>query len=279
MAPMPYTLLEGYYVVRGYAPDADSITFRARRSAAWHRLDGPRVHHNAAWQVRLRLEGIDAPESHYGAVHQPLDLAHRATDFVLEQLGITGVRWGPKHRRVVAARDRVPGYVLARQTDINGRPVAFVFAGAAPEPHGSTVHLTRPWLRQSVNYRALRQGMAYPMFYITLYDELREVMADAVYDAWQTQRGLWPRDKSHGVRVVGDALFEEWSVFPRLFRRIADHLRRRGTIRGLKRHLARRTDLVLKLRTGQLTTFDALISQRGERIALTESPEELVFFE
>jgi len=33
------------------------------------------------------------------------------------------------------------------------------------------------------------------------------------------------------------------------------------------------------LRTGKLTTFDAVIAQRGEHIAMTESPEDLVFFE
>jgi hypothetical protein len=61
---MPMTLIKGEYRVVGAAPDGDSIRFYPDAADAWERA-GLNVRPNAAGGAQLRLEGIDALETHY----------------------------------------------------------------------------------------------------------------------------------------------------------------------------------------------------------------------
>jgi endonuclease YncB( thermonuclease family) len=81
---MPMTLIKGEYRVVGAAPDGDSIRFYPDAADAWERA-GLNVRPNAAGGAQLRLEGIDALETHYTPavgdlrnLHQPHDLGRAA---------------------------------------------------------------------------------------------------------------------------------------------------------------------------------------------------------
>jgi hypothetical protein len=72
--------------------------------------------------------------------HQPRPLADQARDFLTGELGLNPVAYRPPRNLQVqppAARDAAPGYILSRSLEVNGRPVAFAFAGAPPSPDGT----------------------------------------------------------------------------------------------------------------------------------------------
>ena len=93
---MPMTVIKGEYRVLGAAPDGDSIRFYPDAADAWKRA-GLRVRANAAGGAQLRLEGIDALETHYTPtvgdlrnLHQPHDLGRAAAAELLRLLGFDG---------------------------------------------------------------------------------------------------------------------------------------------------------------------------------------------
>jgi hypothetical protein len=55
--------------------------------------------------------------------------------------------------------------------------VALAFGGAPPSPDGSEVFLQASLLGRSLIYRSLAGGQAYPLFYDTLFADLRAVGA------------------------------------------------------------------------------------------------------
>ena len=279
---MSFTLIKGTFHVRRYSPDGDSLRFKANSAANWNRLGGRRVDRNARQHAQLRFEGVDTPETHYplpgGSVYQPPPFSDDAADFTIAAARITGVAWGPTHGRVTQANDGTPGYILARECEKYGRPVAFVFAGSTNRADGSNVFLTSTWLRQSINYKLLKAGLAYPCYYEGLFSDLRNEMTAAVMDAWNAGRNLWPYDWSYGVPVTSrDVLESNYMVFPKLFRRLAAYLTQHGSVNGFKDHLAQDPEPVHILSTGHFTHFDNVIEQDGNRVGLTVDPEDLVF--
>jgi hypothetical protein len=54
-------------------------------------------------------------------------------------------------------------------------------------------------LRESVNYKLLQEGHVYPMFYETLYKELRDEMVTATQEARAANIGIWSAERSTRV--------------------------------------------------------------------------------
>ena len=207
-----------------------------------------------------------------------------ARDVLTGHLGLNPVPYKPPHGVTVAPpveRDAAPGYILTRTLEVNGRPVAFAFAGAAPEADGTTVTLTVPWLRQSLNYQLLRAGHAYPLFYETLFADLRREMARATRLARYWKRGLWPRDASlTGIAATGVADLEANGVlFPKLFRRLAEFWAQNpgAALDALPAWLERTREQVLDLITLNFTHFDNVVVVKDSVVRLAQPPETLVF--
>ncbi|RCJ42134.1 hypothetical protein A6770_07915 [Nostoc minutum NIES-26] len=79
------TIIQGNFRVIKAAPDGDSIRFYPNNSQFWDKLLPTRVITNRAGGAQLRLDSIDALETHFnprgdsiGVQHQPLKLAHSA---------------------------------------------------------------------------------------------------------------------------------------------------------------------------------------------------------
>ncbi len=282
---MGFTLIKGTFHVKNYSPDGDSLRFQANSRASWDLLDGQPVRINAREHVQLRLEGIDALETHYTVpgrtVHQPLDLANAATDFLLASANITGVQWDANHRIVTHANDATEGYILSRKTDRYGRPISFAFAGPAPEGNGQDIYLTVARMRESLNYQSLATGRVYPLYYSGLFFDLRNAMTDAVLTARQEGRGFWPRDKSSAVTVNDiTSITDTHPIFPKLFRRLADYLVGFGSeLQGFKEYLEARQEQVFILSRQQFTHFDTVVEVEGQTVRMTAPPEDLVFTE
>ena len=64
---MPMLCLAGAFHVTGTEPDGDSLRFRPDDPAQWDAVPGP-VRRNASGAAQLRLDGIDALETHYTPV-------------------------------------------------------------------------------------------------------------------------------------------------------------------------------------------------------------------
>jgi hypothetical protein len=97
---MPYTLLRGNFVIRypdlprqGPEPDGDTVKFLPDTPAlveALPRRSGIPPDINARG-ISVRLEAIDALETHFGETHQELVGANAARDELLRLLGFTNV--------------------------------------------------------------------------------------------------------------------------------------------------------------------------------------------
>ena len=120
---MKYTLIKGSFHVVGFSPDGDSMMFRARNAAHWEALGGDNKElfdtklQAGEGAVQLRLQGIDALETHYspespptpadvkgketalqtkpspGGYHQPPAIAQAATAKFMELLGVGKAEW------------------------------------------------------------------------------------------------------------------------------------------------------------------------------------------
>ena len=276
---MPYHIIQGTFHVLGYSPDGDSVRFKADDESNWTKLDGPAVSLNGRRHAQLRLEGIDTLETHFRNTHQPLTLATRAVDFLLNGLGITGVQWDTLRTIVTAANDGTPGYIISRNVEPNQRPVSFAYAGAPPLPDGSPIFLEDDRLRLSLNYQSLQAGLAYPTYYKGLFYDLRRALTDAVKQARQAKAEIWADDRTTaGFEVQGLAsISEQHVILPKLFRRLAEYLEGGGPVTGFKEFLEARQEGVYIISKAHFTHFDTVVEVIGDSVRLTEGPENLIF--
>jgi hypothetical protein len=278
---MSFALIKGTFHVLGYSPDGDSIRFKAKDSSFWKKLSGPAVEINARGHVQLRIEAVDALETHYQGFCQPERPARAAARYLLSQLGINEVVWNETHSTVIKAQDGTEGYILARSTESNRRPVAFVFAGATEEKDGTEIVLDESILIESLNYRLLARGLAYPMYYNGLFSDLRIPLTKAVASARAEGKGFWPYDRTTLGFSVSDlkAITEEVAVLPKLFRRIVDYMGAGGRIDGFKEHLQKGCEPLVRISQVHFTRLDAIVDVRGVKVRLAESPENLIFMD
>ncbi|MDD4163445.1 MAG: hypothetical protein PHW87_13300 [Methanothrix sp.] len=278
---MPFTLIKGTFHVIGYSPDGDSIRFKAKDPALWKKLSGPTVECNARGHAQLRIEAVDALETHYQGFFQPLRPARAAARYLLSFLGINEVVWNETQTTVIKAQDAAVGYILARSTESNRRPVAFAFSGETAEKDGAEITLDESILKESLNYSLLARGLAYPMYYNGLFSDLRLPMTKAVTNAREEEKGLWTYDKTcKGFSVSNlKAITEEVAIFPKLFRRIVDYMGEGGKIDGFKEHLQKGCEPLVRISQVHFTRLDAVVDVRGEKVRLAEPPENLIFMD
>ncbi|CAM5640973.1 hypothetical protein SGRIM119S_04112 [Streptomyces griseorubiginosus] len=153
---MPMLLIKGFYDVKGTQPDGDTVAFTAADPTEWDLVGGGlgrAVERTASGRAKLRLDAIDALETHYGAyrVHQPLPFAHAARDELLSWIGFTDVQ--REDENVLATTPAtVPGFVLTRGTDIHGRCIALAGRGTPPGDSGREIDVDAALLRTTLNH-------------------------------------------------------------------------------------------------------------------------------
>ncbi|MBK8921907.1 MAG: hypothetical protein IPM81_10390 [Saprospirales bacterium] len=181
---MEYFLIKGHFHVVGHSPDGDSLKFEAANAAQWDKIQSEfREPFQANFQkengsVQLRLQGIDALETHYspmpvpapkelgdktfagaekpapGKYSQPGAFGPAATDKLLELIGVAKANWNGPHTFINSievkkgtaletisetGKDRLEGYIAVNDIDQKGRPISWAFAGPAPGPDGSQI--------------------------------------------------------------------------------------------------------------------------------------------
>lgn len=288
---MPYLVISGECRILGTSPDGDSVRFYPDDSGAWAEIRGRyRVRRNAAGGAQLRLDGIDALETHYaldggGVVSQPLGLANEAAAGLLGALGFARVERGGAGGETVVDVDppAVRAYVLSRAADRNGRCVAFLGVGDPPAEAGSWAYVDGDAVRSTLNYGQLAVGAAYPTYYRGLFADLRATLTEAVELA-RPDRGLWPADRTQsGLEVRSlEQLEQDGVVLPKLFRRLATYLRLGDgdpSLRGFRDFLAQEDDRLFVLPEGHYTGLDSVVEVSDGGVRLTRPPEQLVFEE
>jgi endonuclease YncB( thermonuclease family) len=286
---MPLRLIKGSYRILHSQPDGDSVHFFPDDTEAFAKLR-MNAHLSAAGSVQLRLEAIDALETHYTprahggfTQHQPLALAHAAADRLLAMLGFGDVK---RDRETVtsATPDQTPGHILTRFADKYGRPVAFAYAGQSDQTDLGQVKVTAAMLRQSVNHRLLAEGLVYPTFYSKLYPDLRAELISAARAARTTGNGVWSGDATtSGATITSLAdLDDHVVILPKLFRRLVDYLALGAGDVSLDRFtkfLATRDDRLFVISEAHATGLDTITAVTGQKLRLTHPPEDLIFIE
>ncbi|MFI7632978.1 lamin tail domain-containing protein [Nonomuraea sp. NPDC049400] len=292
---MTYTLLRGNFVIRyadlprqGPEPDGDTVKFLPDSPAlveALPRRSGRPAKINARG-VSIRLESIDALETHFEETHQELAGANAARDELLRLLGFTNVRyWDDLPNKVRSAdQDSVRGHVLTNGIDANGRLIGFVYAGDHPGADGSSVFLDPALVDGSVNGMLLAAGLVYPAFYATLPAQLRTHLAEVSQAARRKAIGIWSRSTADpngpaAIGSLGDA--ERLVIWPKLFRRIVPYLAAGftdfdGFDAWLRADPVNRDDEVFLLGKLERGNLHDVIKGAGQRIQLTVWPEDFV---
>src|SRR6266581_2836793 len=116
---MPMLLIAGGFRIVGSEPDGDSIRFYPDDPNEWKLVGGVhQVRPNAKGGAQLRLDGIDALETHFpskkGIVHQPLRFGEEAAARLLTWAGFSKVVRGPNESVTASTPDMAPGFVLTR---------------------------------------------------------------------------------------------------------------------------------------------------------------------
>lgn len=269
---MPFLVITGEFVPEAGHPDGDSIRFRPDTPSLLYRLTRRGRPHKLSpttGTVQLRFEGIDTMEKAANA-----EFANSATS---ANLALCGVPDGTGTAK---------GYICSNQLGPNGRPIAFVFAGNnPPRADGDSVFLKPEDMAQSVNGKQLAKGHAYPLFYDTLYHDLRGAMTELMQTARMAGEGVWAEDASGtGAIYTGAASLKTMKpLFPKLWRRLDHYSRDRDvedpeTLNELPQFLEYdRPDRVLVINKVWQTGFHNLIEVQGNKVSINEAVHNLVF--
>lgn len=260
---MPFLTIKGVFNPQSGIPDGDSVRFLADDDSLFDLLEG-QVDFRSDGEVQLRYEGIDALER---AAIRPF--SSDATEQNLQLLG--------------GEENGQPGYILSNQIEQNGRPVCFVFTGEPNDADGSEIVLEPETLQQSVNYQLLAEGFVYPLFYDTLYQELRDRLVEAVETARQDKLGIWTEDASNqGFTVQPPVnLAQLEPIFPKLWRRLETFYRRPSnqnkTAAQFLESLAQGSDRLFTIPDQRSIKFSTALEVSGDKLKLKYKPEEMIF--
>jgi endonuclease YncB( thermonuclease family) len=287
---MPLILIQGKYKVLSTAPDGDSIRFYANNPELWKKLS-TKVSPNNFGGVQLRLDAVDALETHFsprggslGVQRQPQKYGDEAASELLTYLGFKDITRGRGEKITSVTPEEVPGFILTRFADTYGRAIAFVFKGEATQEDGGEVFLDKLLLKQSANYNLINGGLAYPTFYSKLYPDIRKELKKAGEKARKELKGLWSEDKTNtGFKLESlETITSDVVILPKLFRRLLGYLAINDdsvALDGFSAYLDSLDDKIIILPDGHVTGFDYVIKVTGQKIQMTQQPEDIVFIE
>lgn len=298
---MPYRLIKGTFELHyqgqrhvGSRPDGDSVWFRPDQPQLLNDLGGRDADLNAGGFAQLRFEGIDALELHYpGSYHQHKLATAAARDFVLQQLGFQAdqIDYAPSEKIPSYVRSCSPpsvrGYILSRNVDPFGRPVAFVFAGPTGEADGANVFLDVARMDRSINARLMEEGHVYPGYYGArdnvggLPWDLRNRLTELADRAYQANRGVWAVDESQSnPRIRNMVDLTKLAIWPKLYRRLAKYfLAGNSGLGGFEAWLRaepERDDNLWIIPRSEEGNLHDIFQVQGNRITMCFWPEELI---
>ncbi len=288
-----YKVIKGTFHVKGYEPDGDSIRFRADNEALWdwNGFAWSDAKRKSAKKKQLRVEAIDALETHYENAKQPPAFALAALERMLELIGITEVEYNLMVTTIISAKDGAPGWIASSGVDMFDRPISVVFParpeGARPEGahpigagiklvDGAELALKKIPLRESINYKLAEEGIVYPTFYSTMEPELIDMFRTVFVKTKKKRMGLWAIDRTAGFRLWNvNTIQQDVIIMPKLFRRLISFFNNDGDITAFKQYLKEHPDPIIT--PGGEKSLSEIVEINGNRYGLKYSPEQLIF--
>ncbi len=276
-----FKIIKGKFHVKGYQPDGDSIRFAAENPAHWDAFPWDSASKKKAAKKQLRIEAIDALETHYkNGYHQPRPFALAALERLLKLLGIASPKYSLNVTTIVDAEDGQTGFIATDGLDPYDRPISLLFPASANLTDGSLLTPDRLPLERSVNYLLAREGLVYPTFYTSTDRFLAEKIRKAVRLARKEARGLWAIDRTADL-VLWDTrtIQEDVTILPKLFRRLVEFCDAYDDFAKLPAYMARQKDNLqlwddpAPRSLASLMTFDVT----GRRMSLPTPVENILF--
>lgn len=272
-----FKIIKGTFHVKGFQPDGDSIRFQAENVANWDSFTWGTASAKKAKLKQLRLEAIDALETHYEGFHQPRSFGIGALEKLLAYLNITDVEYSIAVSVITKANDGQPGFIATDGLDAFNRPISFIFSADAPLVDGAVMTASLLPLDFCINYKMCREGLVYPTFYTTTEPAIAKAFGDATRFARENRRGIWVIDRSEDFTIWDlNTLFNDILILPKLFRRLIVFFDTKGDLAELPAYMKRNGDKI-RLSDGTETTFDKIVEVKGRRIKMLVKPEDVFF--
>ena len=273
-----YKIIAGTFHIKGFQPDGDSIRFQANKPEHWDFFEWETPANKAAKKKQLRIESIDAMETHYDGYHQPRPFAIAAFESLLELLNINSVTYSLSVTQIVDADDGKAGFIASATTDRFGRPVSYVFPKKAKLTDGAVIDSATLPIEDSVNFLLAREGLVYPTFYTTTDRVFAEKIRAVVARARKTKRGIWSIDRTPDFMLWDiRTIQEDILLMPKLFRRLVGFFDHYADFGKLEEYMAKQRDnLVLWDGTKKRSLAD-LMKISGRRLQMKTPVEDILF--
>lgn len=267
---MAFRLIHGKFCPEFGTPDGDSVRFTPddpNQFALLEEESGRKLKlttdEYGRDSVQLRYEAIDAMEK--DAIPP---LPNEARDLNLKLLGYKKDSPEPY------------GHVLTKGIEKNGRPICFVFSGESEYSDGEMIYLKGAQLRKSVNFKLAKSGMVYPIFYMSLYAELRLEFSTVIAKAREAGIGVWAEDKSlAGLSFKTKSDVRDLPpIFPKLYRRLQKSVAE--SVEEFLDELDYAGERVAIMSEQRFVRFNDVLSRKGaKQLRMLYRPEDLVFQE
>jgi endonuclease YncB( thermonuclease family) len=225
--PQAFLTVTGRLTAMGRQPDGDSVHFVPDNAATLLRVPhASRLRPAQDGGVQLRIDGIDAPETHFLGQAQPGGVAARTA--FLRLAGFSDVTFDEHGTVAASTPDAVPATIFVSLLDPYGRPVSYLLPGVSAEhPDGGVMQLDDALLLQTVNLQMLAGGMAYVTVYSSTPPAHRQLLFAQAQKAFDQHVGVWATDTTHQFTLADHASIGPQSgtlILPKLFRRATSYL-------------------------------------------------------
>ena len=273
-----YKVIKGTFHVKGYSPDGDSIRFVAQDQSHWDHFEWSSQRERNKKKRQLRIEAIDALETHYEGFRQPGAFAIAALEELLALLKIEVKAYSLSVTKITDAVDGSPGFIATSKLDVYQRPVSFVFPEVDSLQDGDVLNGDELPLQDSINYKLAERGLVYPTFYAGLSEQFIAEFRKITKKARRSGRGLWALDRSQGF-VMWDTrtIQEDVIIMPKLFRRFVKFFLNRSDLGGFLKYLKKNKDKLSLYNSPDIISLDQVMQVEGNRFGLTVNPEDLIF--
>ncbi len=273
-----YKVIAGTFHVKGFQPDGDSIRFQANNPANWDFYKWKTEADKATKKKQLRVESIDAMETHYDGYHQPRPFALAALESLLELLGIQSVTYSLGLTQIVDADDGKAGFIASATIDSFGRPVSYLFPKSAKLTDGAVMDSATLPIEDSLNFQLAREGLVYPTFYTTTDRVFAEKIRAVVSRARKTKRGIWSIDKTFDFTIWDiRTLEEDILLVPKLFRRLVGFFDSYADFSQLGEYMAKQRDNLVLWDGTKKKSLAELMKISGRRIQMKTPIEDILF--
>lgn len=273
-----YKVIAGTFHVKGFQPDGDSIRFQALNPANWDFFLWPSELDRISKKKQLRIESIDAMETHYEGYHQPRPFAIAALESLLEMLEIKSVIYSIGITQIVAADDGKRGFIASATTDRFGRPVSYLFPKNASLTDGAVMDSSELPVEDSINFQLAREGLVYPTFYTTTDRVFAEKIRAVISRARKTKRGIWSIDRTSDFSLWDvRTLQEDILILPKLFRRLISFIEGYADYGQLETYMRKQRDNLQLWDGTKKKSLAELMQFSGRRIQMKTPVEDILF--